>query len=213
MSNFENFIFEAIKELEIRDENREMLLKIVRDILRAARKIVLSIHSGNINVVKNVLVQMKEEKNKLDFFKEKFPDLYYSGSVIGCLTEYVEALQFYNYVTSGSIISRTELDVEPTPYLLGLADLIGELRRMAIQSIEANDFSKAENTLGIMEKIYNSLRTAILPEALVPGLRRKVDIARNIVENTRKDLLFYRRSYILSRTLQEVRSTFENSNT
>ncbi len=213
MNNVEQHILDAIKELEKRDEQREKLLKISREILRNSRKIVLNIHSENIERSKKIIEIMIAEKKKLDAFKENTPDLYYSGTVTNTLTEYVESLQLYNFISKKRLLDYKELDVDPAIYLLGLADLIGELRRITIGKIKNNHFCEAEEILRTMEKIYNFLKTTILPDALVPGLRRKTDIARNIIENTRKDLLFYKRSFLLSKKLEEVIKNLEVSDT
>ena len=209
MSGFEEHILNAIRKLEKKDKEREKLLQISREILRKARQIVLNIQSGNIKKSSEIINKIIKEKNDLDFFKINNPDLYYSGTVVGALTEYVESLQLYNFLTKKRILSLEELNVEPAPYLLGLADLVGELRRITIEKIKSNNFEEAERIFLVMEKIYHLLRTTILPEALIPGLRRKTDIIRNVVENTRKDILYYKKSFILSKKLEEVAKKLE----
>ena len=52
-----------------------------------------------------------------------------------------------------------------------------------------------------MEYIFDELRGIALPDALAPGLRRKVDVMRGVLEGARRDLLFYKRSHELLKAM------------
>ena len=73
------------------------------------------------------------------------------------------------------------------PYLLGLGDVIGELRRFALDALRFNKIEEMQRMLSLMEKIYSELVFFDYPKAIVPGLRRKTDIGRSLVEKTRGD--------------------------
>lgn len=73
-------------------------------------------------------------------------------------------------------------------YVLGLADVIGECRRLALDALREADVEKAEKCLQIMDEIYTELMGMDEAYMLVPGLRRKCDIARRIIETTRGDV-------------------------
>ncbi len=200
----ENIAADAINILEERDKVREEVLKTLREIGRLARKVVMNIHSGDEDKAAKMLNKAKEKVLKVKEFKESHPELYYTGSVLGTLAEYSEAFMLYNYIFKDKLANFKEVGVEPAAYLLGLSDLIGELRRYMLKLIDESNFEAAERTLKIMEEIYSSLMEIVLPEALVPGLRRKLDINRITLENSRKDLLFHKQSYILLRELKRL---------
>ena len=73
-------------------------------------------------------------------------------------------------------------------YVLGLADVIGEYRRMALDALREGDVGKSEKCLETMDEIYIELMAMDEAYMLVPGLRRKCDGARKIIEATRGDV-------------------------
>jgi len=202
----ENFVTKALKILEERDRVREDILRITRDIVRHSRRTVMYTHLGNKDKASKALNEAAKFVEKIRGLRQTYPDLYFTGTVLSSLSEYSEALLLYRYVFEGELIGPDEVEVEPAAYLLGLSDLIGELRRYMLALIQKNYFTLAKRVLATMEKIYNSLIEVVLPEALVPGLRRKLDINRITIENSRKDLLFYERSYSLLEELEKVTS-------
>ena len=135
--------------------------------------------------------------------------------------EYVEALQFYHFVINNnklenihSLISletiQEELPIPYTSYLHGLCDYIGELRRYALDSIRIDEIDKGERSLIIMDEIFIQLTSLDYPGGLLPGIRRKTDIARNLIERTRGDVtLAYNRS-ALSKKLENILKYSDN---
>jgi translin len=99
--------------------------------------------------------------------------------------EYVEASILLNLVETDTFLSPEELKVPYVPYLLGLGDVIGELRRFALDALRLNNIEEMQRMLFLMEKIYSELLLLDYPKAIVPGLRRKVDVGRSLVERTR----------------------------
>jgi translin len=80
------------------------------------------------------------------------------------------------------------LGVPPIDYVLGLADVIGELRRKALDMLRKGNLMMAEKCLLFMEQVYGELMAMDDAYMLVPGLRRKSDVARHVIEATRGDL-------------------------
>jgi len=95
-------------------------------------------------------------------------------------------------------VGPDELGVPAISYVLGLADAIGEFRRRALDSLRKGDVKTAEKCLQTMEQIYVELLSMDEAYTLVPGLRRKSDVARHIIETTRGDI-----------TIEARRSTLE----
>jgi translin len=88
--------------------------------------------------------------------------------------------------------------------LLGLADVVGELRRSVLDFLRKGDVKSAEKNLGTMELIYDEL--IVMDKALhaISRLRRKTDIARRIVESTRGDVTIEARRGVLERSLKKL---------
>jgi translin len=102
--------------------------------------------------------------------------------------ELAEAANVLSLIELGEHISPEEYQIPSRPYLNGLADVIGELRRASLDYLRQGDVDKAEKLLGTMENVLEGLQSFDYPNALVPDLRRKCDVGRSIVERTRGDL-------------------------
>ena len=76
----------------------------------------------------------------------------------------------------------------PVDYVLGLGDVVGEFRRLALDALREGDVKKGEECLQTMDEIYIELMALDEAYMLVPGLRRKSDVARRIIEATRGDI-------------------------
>jgi len=81
-----------------------------------------------------------------------------------------------------------ELNINPLNFLLGLADVIGELRRYALDNIRNSRVEDLNSILEKMDEIYTYLFTIDYPSGVTQDLRHKVDVARNIIEKTRGDI-------------------------
>jgi translin len=78
--------------------------------------------------------------------------------------------------------------VPSVDYVLGLADVIGEYRRLALDNLREGEVEKGEKCLEIMDQVFIQLLALDEAYMLVPGLRHKSDIARRIIESTRGDI-------------------------
>ena len=100
-----------------------------------------------------------------------------------------------------------ELGIGPAPYLNGLAEAVGELRRFILDSIRKDDLSRCEELLEIMDEVYTILVTMDSPDAVTRGLRRSTDMARGVLERTRGDLTLALGQQRLERRLASFRQT------
>ena len=77
------------------------------------------------------------------------------------------------------------LNVKGDSYILGLLDCIGELKRLAYDKIRSGKSEDANNLFALMERIYAVLFPFAAYDNIVQGVRRKLDVARMIIEDTR----------------------------
>jgi translin len=77
------------------------------------------------------------------------------------------------------------LGSSPEAYLLGLLDAVGELKRMVLDSILQRDLGGAKKYFGVMEDLYSACSPLAVYDHVVNGARRKIDVARMLVEDTR----------------------------
>ena len=173
------------KELSSKDEIRENLIKITREIIRDSSNCVSKIHLGKLDEVREIINKLYSKVDELKKLVCGYPDLYYSGTTYNALAEYVECLSLYQVLTSKGIPRLSELDIPIPPYLQGLGDLVGELRRIVLEFLRNDMVENALVLLETMETIYYKLRSLHYPDALTPGLRHKVDVARRLIEDTK----------------------------
>ena len=103
--------------------------------------------------------------------------------------EYAEAAVFSGIKTKESVPSIKEIDVDPEPYLLGLMDVMGELKREILEELRNGNTKKAEFYFGKMRLIYDSTRSLRFAEAIITGFRRKQDVARIQLEGAGSEML------------------------
>jgi len=196
-------IYEEIdKVLSEKDSVREVAIKSSRAIGRLSARAIWKIHKGE-----DPLDELKEAKEEVwhlkSILKENYPDIYYAGYVLNALQEFCEAQIFYSIVRKGRIPSPSELSVHPEAYLLGLADVIGELRRTVVENLRAGNIEKAEEMFVIMESIYELIMQFSYPNAIVP-IKNKQDAARNIIERTRADIMVIKSQENLRKELENI---------
>ncbi len=193
------------KELERRESIKEEAQKLTRKVTRLSKQAILLIHQGSLDESKRLLKEAEDLFDGLRKICVDDPDLTRSSSVNLAFQEYVEAHVLLELVKEGRFIGPEELKAPAESYALGLADSIGELRRRSLDALRKGDIPEAERCLGIMEHIYLELMSMGEAYMLIPGLRRKCDLARRLIETTRGEVtLEIRRS-----SLEEAIRRFE----
>ena len=114
------------------------------------------------------------------------------------------------FVQGGELPRPDELGVGPAPYLNGLAETVGEMRRFILDSLRRDDFTRCEELLGIMDEVYTVLVSMDFPDAVTRGLRRNTDAARGILERTRGDLTLALRQQRLEGKLADFQKALQS---
>jgi len=110
-------------------------------------------------------------------------------------------------IEENRFIDPEEIGVPTVSYVLGLGDVVGELRRRTLDSIRKGKVETAEKCLETMEYIYSELTAMDDAYLLVSGLRRKCDVARHVIEITRGDVTIEARRSALERSIQRLEKT------
>ena len=188
------------EELRKREGVREEVKKDMRRATRLSKQAILFTHQERFEDAKNLLEEADKLFAKLRDVSKDYPDLFYSGLVGAAFEEYTEAHTLLMLIKEDRFIGPEELGVPAISYVLGLGDVIGELRRRALDSIRKGKVEAAEKCLETMEHVYSELTAMDAAYLLVSGLRRKCDVARRLIEITRGDV-----------TIEARRSTLEHS--
>lgn len=107
------------------------------------------------------------------------------------LQEGVEAILLEAALHDRPFPGPNDLGVEVEPYVLGLGDVVGELRRCALTGLAQDDLVSAERWVRLMEAVYQTLMRFDTTRAIVP-LKPKQDTARSLLERTRGEVVMAR---------------------
>jgi len=188
MSALKNVLKDIRKELREKEKVRENAQKDMRKATSLSKQAILLIHQKRLKEAKKLIEKAKEIISKLNDTSAAYPDIIYSGLFDAALQEYSEANILLKSIEESRFITPREINVPSVDYVLGLADVIGEYRRMALDALREGEVRKGERCLRIMDEIYIELMAMDEAYMLVPGLRRKCDGARKIIEATRGDV-------------------------
>lgn len=201
VKNLDEVISEIEGRLDEKDEVRELAIKSSRTIARLAGTAIQGMHRGEAMQV--ALQETREEVLKLRSLLDGHPDLFHAGFVENAMQEACEAFLFHSILEARDLPTPKECGVTDTAYLLGLGDVVGELRRCALTALRDGNVSDASHFLERMERILDALMRFDYPTALV-ALRRKQDIARSLIEKTRGEVAVAARSHELSKKLDAI---------
>lgn len=187
MKNLNGIIEKIDKHINQKDKIREQALKSSRDIIIGCRKAIQSLHR---DLIKDAEGYIKNASNNLENLYDltgDFPDLFHAGFVENAAQEYVEATCLYNIIQGKDLPDPDKLQTTYSSYLMGLCDVVGELRRGALDFILKGKASKANEYLYHMDEIYDAIMSLDYPSGLIP-IKRKQDMIRGLIEKTRGEL-------------------------
>ena len=203
-------ILEKIQEeLSGREEVREEVQRDMRKATRLSKQAIQVTHQERFDDAKAMLEEAKRLFAKLHDTAKDYPYLLYSGSVGAAFEEYTEAHILLTLIQEDRFVTPKEIYVPFTPYVLALGDVIGELRRRALNLIRRGNVEAAEKCLEMMEHIYSELTALDDAYVIVNGLRRKGDVARRLIEITRGDITSEVRRSALEHSISKLEKTIE----
>lgn len=177
-----------LDNFEDKDKAREKSLRLSRNIVRLSGRAIKSIHREQYDEAGLLIEDVSKLNHEIQSLLKVHPDIFNAGFVEKAQTEYAEAAIIYHILTENRIPEPAELKVEDSAFLLGLGDVVGELRRFILDLIRKNKPYEGEKYLEIMDEIFSTIILFDFPDALSKGLRHKGDVARSLVERTRGDL-------------------------
>jgi translin len=198
---------EVKKELTQKEKLREETHESMRKITSLSKQGILLSHQKRLEEAKKQLEKAKELITNLRVISKEYPSIIYGGMFSAALQEYAEANIFVKLIDESRFVTPEEIDVPPVDFVLGLADVIGEFRRLALDALREGAVEKGEKCLETMDEIYIELLALDEAYMLVPGLRRKNDVARRIIESTRGDITQEVRRKSLEDYLRQLEKT------
>ena len=188
ISNFQKIATQIENELIRLDNMREELLTLSREIIRLSGQSIESFHRNKRDQAKEKLSQAKSKLVRVKDYIDKGFHYNQLNIVNVAMQEYAEAKLFYELITNQELVSFEELDVSEQAYLLGIADLIGEIRRYILEKLVEGNIEEAKKLYEVMKEIYGTILQIEYGKNLISDFRRKKDTARVLVERTLSDL-------------------------
>ncbi len=179
---------DEVSRMESGLERRQRTLDEVNDLsrrtIRECARSITALHNSSAQEAESHLKEARAFAAKLGKLDSEFR--YIS---VQAYQELAEAEILREIKASGRIPSPAELGLPEDAYLLGLMDVVGELKRSMLLSLMKGDVREAGGYFSFMQEIYDSTRGIRFPESVLPMFRKKQDTARIQLENAGSDLL------------------------
>ena len=186
--------FERLRSrLDEEDRKREVILKKSRLIIRYCSDSIKMLHRGDIPGAQERLEQVRELFNQVDTATYRSTTTNTRGILQTPYQEYAEAIFFLNFLEQRKILSITdeifvEVGMPDYCYALGLCDFAGELGRMFLDVLRTGNIEEENKVFDFLQDLYSNLIALDYPNGLIPGLKRKTDVVRFVLEKARNTL-------------------------
>jgi translin len=190
-------------ELQSIESRREQLIKESRDIIILCSQSIISLHQGNIQESQLKLDKAKNLYLSLKTLAQDDLSRYLSMSE----QELVEANLLMNIVKNESLLGIDDIGVSSQAYLFGILDGIGEIKRMVYDMVRYGRYDKAESLFIVMQEIYSAIYPFSIYDNIVNGIRKKLDVCKILIENTRELITEESRRSVLIGSLNKLNDT------
>ena len=179
---------QAIEQLTLRNRAREQALSASREVVRYSANAIRAVHRGEFEEARQVICQAALRLKETEPIRRENPEIYFAGFLADARKEFSEANITLAVISGGPIPRSRDLGVDPSSFLNGMAEVIGELRRYILDALRRDSFDRCQELMDVMDEIYSILMTVDFPEAVTGGLRHSTDQMRGVLERTRGDL-------------------------
>lgn len=183
-----DFADDARSVLDARFAARERGITGSRKVIRSCANGIRALHREEWDSATELIGEAGAELAEISAALAGHPDILYAGFVADAAKEYAEARITEALFKGEPVPGFADLGIDPVPYLHGLGEAVGELRRRLLDLLRAGNVETAETTLVRMDHIVDLLAEMDYPDGMTNGLRRTTDVARSLVERSRSDL-------------------------
>ena len=196
---------QAIDQLNDRNRDREQALAVSREVVRLSANAIRAVHRADFEEARGLVQKGAARLKEAEHIREDNPLIYNAGFMNDARKEFTEANVTLAVISGGPLPGMEELGVDPSSYLNGMAEVIGELRRYILDRLRSDQVERCQEMMELMDEIYGVLVTVDFPEAVTGGLRRTTDAMRGILERTRGDLTIALRQYSLELRIKNLK--------
>lgn len=176
------------RELDDRFRAREVALTKGRLVIRSSANAIRALHRNDWDKAAELLAAADAARDEILETMVNQPAMREAPFVADAVKELAEAHLTRALFSGQALPGPDDLNIDPIPWLHGLGEAVGELRRRMLDLLRAGDVDQAENLLSAMDTIVDQLATIDYPDGMTHGLRRTTDVSRSLVERSRADL-------------------------
>ena len=180
-SRIQNSLDSIDADLKDMQERREKLIKGTRDAVMLCSKSIVAMHHGQLQEAAENMEKARVMLVEFRSFAKS--DLYRYISVAE--QELVEAFALKAVMEGSPLPQMGDLAVSGPSYLTGLLDIVGEVKRLVYDRMRSGNEKDAEKLFAVMEEIYGAVYPFAVYDNIVAGLRKKLDVARMLIEDIR----------------------------
>lgn len=174
--------------LDARFTARERAIAESRKVIRAAANAIRALHRSQWDDAAALISEAGDRLANIAAALSENPELLSHAVVHDAEKEYAEACITRAVFTGEPMPGFQALGVDPVPYLHGLGESVGEMRRRMLDLLRDEKLAEADELLDGMDDIVDQLAQIDYPDGMTNGLRRTTDVARSLVERSRSDL-------------------------
>ncbi len=178
----------ARARFDVKHHARETTIASARRAIQACAASIRATHRGEFDTAAQLAADARSHLAAADSATANVPEVRATGPLADAKKEYAEACLTLAFVRGDELPRPDDLEVEPAPYLNGMAEAASELRRQVLDRLRDGDLARAESLMTTMDDVYSVLVTIDYPDAVTGGLRRTTDALRAVLERTRADL-------------------------
>jgi len=191
-------------QLEDEERLRDELMSLTRQIIKVSGDATVALHQGRSSEAWELVAKTAQLIGQaLDLVSDRAEYLF-TGPLPQALKEYVEASLLLAFHGETQVPSPEDLKVPVKPYIYGLAEVAGEVRRQVVEAIRKDRLEEAERWFKVLEAIYEALRELEVFRGALPEIKGRVDHVRRLLEATRGDLALTVQQRRLSLELKKI---------
>lgn len=170
------------KDLLAYSAKRRDVIKMTGDALHLSKRAIFAMHRDNMKEATQKIAEAEKIFKDLNKKYSKDSRIKEEGSYKAGIEEYVEAVLFHQFLSTGKIGEIKSLPITPNSYIAGLCDVPGELYRYAIKSATNRDLDMVKKCSEMAQEITGEL----IEFNLTSYLRNKFDQAKSAVQKIEK---------------------------
>lgn len=174
--------------LDARFAARENGIAGSRQVIRSSANGIRALHRSEWEPAGRLIDEAGAKLAEITVGLADHPDILHAGFISDAAKEYAEARITEALFQGRPVPGFADLGIDPVPFLHGLGEAVGELRRRLLDLLRAGDVAGAESTLEAMDQIVDLLAEMDYPDGMTNSLRRTTDVSRSLAERSRADL-------------------------